>query len=148
MNRILAITLTIVLSTTSLIGQEVFPSFLYGKWKVENEEIYEHWDMLNEHNLKGFVYTLESGHPLVIEYLDITWQSDTVTYTATVIGHNNGRDINFIMSQADSITYSFKNSNHDFPKIITYKKQSASKVMVTISDGNIKTISYFIIKQE
>ncbi len=46
-------------------AQSDFPDFLQGTWKVENKEMYEHWDKLNENSLKGFSYTIESGEMTV-----------------------------------------------------------------------------------
>jgi len=31
--------------------QSVFPDFLQGTWKMENKEIFEHWDSLNDNAL-------------------------------------------------------------------------------------------------
>ena len=148
MNRILLVLLVLSVSTKLLSAQEKLSSFLQGNWKAENKNMYEHWDVVNDSCLRGFAYEVKNGHMVVLEYLDITSQNQEIVYTATVLNQNNGSGIAFTLRQTDSLTYSFENFNHDFPKKIIYKKQSSVKVHVTVSDGEQKYFSYYMIKQE
>ncbi len=127
-------------------SQSSFPDFLQGTWKMENTEIYEHWDKLNENSLKGFSYKLKDGQMLVSEYLDITKTNNEVIYTATVIQQNQGKAVNFILTKTDS-TFTFENPNHDFPKKIVYQKLNETEIYVQVSDGKQDGFAYKMCKQ-
>jgi hypothetical protein len=108
--------------------------FLQGTWKMEDKEIYEHWDKMNDNSMKGVSYAVDNKKIIVFEYLDLFRNNDTVIYTATVVGQNEGVGIAFIMTRSDSIFF-FENPRHDFPKIITYQKVADDEMIVKISDG-------------
>jgi uncharacterized protein YciI len=127
-------------------GQTNFPDFLSGTWKMENKEIFEHWDKLNNQHLKGFSYQLENGLIRVTEYLEIAQKGNDVVYTATVIDQNQGKGIDFKLIQTDS-TFVFENPNHDFPKRISYQKLSDKDIFVQVSDGNQGGFSYNMHRQ-
>lgn len=129
-----------------VLAQSEFPDFLQGNWKMENKEEYEHWDKLNENTLKGFSYKLEAGQMTISEYLDISETNKQITYTATVLNQNQGKEINFKLKRSDSL-YTFENSNHDFPKMIEYQKMNDHEIKVRVSDGNQKEFSYKMQKQ-
>ena len=97
-------------------AQSDFPDFLQGTWKMENKEIYEHWDKLNENTLKGFSYKLKGGQMTISEYLDISRYHKDITYTATVLNQNQGmREFVFKRYKTDS-TFAFENPDHEFPR--------------------------------
>lgn len=148
MNRILIVLFILILPTKSVTAQTSFPSFLCGSWKIENKETYEHWDMVNDRCLKGFLYEIKNGHPVILEYLDITDQKGNIAYTATVLNQNGGKPVTFILNQTDSLIYSFENPNHDFPKKIIYQQQSPSRILIKVSNGKQKEFSYYMIKLE
>lgn len=128
------------------IAQRDFPDFLQGTWKVENKEMYEHWDKLNDNSLKGFSYNTKDGALNISEYLDITQAKKDIIYTATVLNQNQGRGISFKLNKVGD-TYSFENPKHDFPKKISYKKVSETEVFVEVSDGKQNEFSYKMTKQ-
>ncbi len=141
------ILLFLILPLTELVSaQSIFPGFLHGTWKMENEEIYEHWDRLNDNILKGFSYNMVNGEITISEYLDISRNGHEIKYTATVLNQNQGKGIDFILSKSDS-AYTFENLNHDFPKKIIYKKLTGTEIIVQVSDGNQKGFTYRMKKQ-
>lgn len=146
-NKMKYIFLLITLLTLNLtFGQSNIPDFLQGTWKMENKEIYEHWDKLNSQTLKGFSYKLKNGQMGISEYLDISERDNQTLYTATVINQNNGKGIEFKLTKTDS-TYTFENPAHDFPKKISYQKLSDNEIFVQVSDGKQKGFSYKMTKQ-
>lgn len=136
----------ILLTNHPAIAKSVIPAFLEGTWKMENKESYEHWDILNDHALKGFSYKIKDGQMHISEYLDIATNGNKVTYTATVIKQNQGEAIDFELSRADSI-FVFTNPDHDFPKEIVYQRLSDSEMYVKVSDGDQKGFSYKMLRQ-
>ncbi len=142
----LTLTVLALIITHITIAQADFSVFLQGTWKVENKEIYEHWDKLNNNSLKGFSYNTKDGALNVSEYLEITQANKDIIYTATVLNQNQGRGISFKLNKVGD-TYSFENPKHDFPKKISYKKVSETEVFVEVSDGKQKGFSYMMTKQ-
>ncbi|MBE2190481.1 MAG: hypothetical protein IAE98_13595 [Candidatus Kapabacteria bacterium] len=137
--------LLLIFSTSALYSQTAFPDFLHGTWKMENKEIYEHWDILSEGKMKGFSYKMKNGKMTVSEYLDLTIQGSDIIYTASVLNQNKGAGIDFRMTQSDSL-FVFENPNHDFPKKISYLKRSDTEIFVQVSDGQEKGFSYIMHK--
>lgn len=127
-------------------AQPILPNFLLGTWKIENKEVYEHWDKPNENTLKGFSYNFKDGQMLISEYLDIRKVGKKVLYSATVLKQNSGKPVDFTLTKVDS-TYIFENPNHDFPKKIVYKQLTDNEVYVQVSDGKQKGFSYKMHKQ-
>ena len=117
--------------TISQSFAQSLPEFLPGTWKVENKETYEHWDKINENNLKGFSYKMKDGKMVVTEYLEIKRNNEDVIYTATVIGQNQGNNIDFKLITSDSL-FSFENPDHDFPKFVRYQSVSENKMKATV----------------
>lgn len=132
-------------STQFIFSQSTVPFFLKGTWKMENQEIYEHWDSINSSLLRGFSYQVVDGQIKISEYLEIAKNKKHITYTATVVGKNNGNGIVFILSNTDSI-YSFENSLHDFPKKIVYHPLSENKLRVILSDNKQQNFTYTLNK--
>ncbi|WP_257667910.1 YciI family protein [Parapedobacter tibetensis] len=127
-------------------AQPVFPDFLQGTWKMENKEIYEHWDKLNDNTLKGFSYKVKNGQMLISEYLDISGNENETIYTATVLNQNQGKGINFKMAKTDS-TFTFENPDHGFPKKIVYQKLTDMEIFVQVSGGEQKGFAYKMKRQ-
>jgi len=130
-----------------VFGQISLPVFLEGTWKVKDNEIYEHWDKLNDNKLKGLSYRLTDGKMIVSEYLDIRLERKKITYSASVLNQNQGKEVQFNLSQTDDSTWIFSNANHDFPKKIIYKKMNDLEIFVQISDSKDRVISYILQKQ-
>ncbi len=128
------------------LAQTDFPGFLQGTWKMENKEVYEHWDKLNDSTLKGFSYRMKEGKMIVSEYLDISWINHELYYTATVLHQNQGKGIGFRLTSSTDSTVTFENPMHDFPKMIFYQKRSETELFVRISDGKKKGFSFTMSK--
>lgn len=119
---------------------------LQGTWKIQNKEKYEHWDILNKTMMKGISYSTVNGQIKISEYIEIQALNDGIYYVAHVVNQNNGNGIPFTLVQSDS-AFSFENPVHDFPKKIEYIPQSATQILVRVSDGKKKGFSYILEKQ-
>lgn len=139
-------TLLILFAVELAFSQSSYPDFLQGTWKMENKEVYEHWDKLNENTQKGFSYKLKNGQMFISEYLDITKANNEIIYSATVLKQNQGKAVNFKLTKTDS-TFTFENPNHDFPKKIVYQKLNDTEIYVQVSDGKQKGFAYKMQKQ-
>jgi uncharacterized protein YciI len=135
----------LVLIPCSIYAQSNSLDFLKGSWKMENKEVYEHWDQLENGNLKGFSYELKSGQMSVYEYLDISTNKNKTIYKATVLYQNSGKGIKFKMTKNDSILR-FENPKHSFPKKISYHKINAKEILIKLEGEPNQEISYKIQK--
>jgi uncharacterized protein YciI len=142
------LTLTIFIHLLSLVAtaQPNFPLFLEGTWKMEDKEIYEHWDKLNNNTLKGISYSLDNGKISVIEYLDIYHTKKDIILSASVKNQNEGKSINFKLTRNGN-SFKFENPKHDFPKVVEYQILSDNEMFVQVSDGKEKGFSYKMHKQ-
>lgn len=127
-------------------AQSKLPEFLQGSWRVEGKEIYEHWDRLNDHLLKGFSFRIKNGQMSVTEYLNIAQEGKAIIYTASVLNQNQGNGIPFRLIKNDS-AFIFENLNHDFPKQIKYQRLSDFEVLVSVSGGSQES-NYKMIRQD
>jgi uncharacterized protein YciI len=127
-------------------AQSTLPDFLQGTWKMENRDIYEHWDKLNENNLKGFSYKITNGQMAISEYLDISRNENEIIYTATVLNQNQGKGIEFKLTGTDS-AFTFENPDHDFPQKIIYQKIADTIIVVQVLGAENKGFAYKIQKQ-
>ncbi|MBX3044256.1 MAG: hypothetical protein KIT33_03730 [Candidatus Kapabacteria bacterium] len=140
------LTLLVFFTVELTFAQSILPDFLLGTWKMENKEVYEHWDKLNENTLKGFSYKLKDGQMLISEYLDIRKVGKEILYSATVLKQNSGNPVDFKLTKTDS-TYIFENPNHDFPKKIVYQRLTDTEIYVQVSDGKQKGFAYKMQKE-
>ncbi len=141
-----SLTFLILILTNVVPAQSDFPVFLEGTWKMEDKEIYEHWDRLNDNTLKGVSYHVKNGVLTIFEYLDISRAEDEIIYTANVINQNQGKGVIFKLTKTDS-AFTFENPDHDFPKTIVYRILTDSEVFVHLSDGKQQEYTYKMIKQ-
>ncbi|MDR2272278.1 MAG: DUF6265 family protein [Sphingobacterium sp.] len=137
--------LLFMLCSGSIFAQAPFPSFLQGTWKVVGKENYEHWDSINDSELKGVSYGIKNGQKIVSEYLRIKKRVDKVIYSALVIGQNNGKEIDFELTYKDS-TYSFTNDNHDFPNQIHYTLLTRDRMHISVEGKSGKNHAFDVEK--
>lgn len=135
------------LESSGTFAQTGLPVFLQGTWKMENREIYEHWELLDDGSMKGHSYRLNNGEKSITENLAIRLVGDKVIYTAVVSNQNEGKGVDFILNQTDSLRYSFENPEHDFPKVISYQKRSDTEIYVQVSDGGQRGFAYVMRKE-
>lgn len=135
-----------LLVVQGVYAQQNISSFFSGTWKVEGKELYEHWDRLSDHHLKGFSYRFSAGQGnSTIEYLDVKDANGKLVLEATVLGQNEGKAIQFEGSSGKDY-YVFLNPEHDFPKKILYKKISPDTMHVAVGAGE-KEHSFKMIRQ-
>lgn len=51
--------------------QNNFPAFLQGTWKMEMEDRYESWTLIDPGFLKGYAYELKDGVAITKEFLEL-----------------------------------------------------------------------------
>jgi len=145
-NRISHLAALILFFIVQVNGQPSLPFFLEGTWKAEDKEHFEHWDLLNDGQMKGLAYIKDSKGMRVSEYLEISSQEGQVVYTASVLNQNNGNAIPFTGALSGG-RWVFENMDHDFPKRITYQLVDEVTIEIEISDADQTGLVYRMRKQ-
>ncbi|MBN2777388.1 MAG: SRPBCC domain-containing protein [Bacteroidales bacterium] len=140
------ITLIFIISGYINCQAQEIPEFLQGKWKVENKDIYEEWEMVTTSEYVGSSYKIIDDKKVVSENLSIRNSAKSVIYTATVLNQNQGKGIEFTLNKIDANTFSFENLNHDFPKKIIYKKIADRQIYVQVLGKENKGFSFNMFK--
>lgn len=136
-----ALNLLLLFLSELAIAQTGLPDYLQGTWVTEDQEIFEHWDKLNDYCMKGFSYRITDGQMIVNEYLNMNRTEKGIVYTAYVLNQNQGEGVVFHLTRIDS-AFIFENPEHDFPKMIYYQKLNDSEILVKVSDGKHKVFEY------
>ncbi len=122
-------------------------AFLQGTWKMEAKENYETWEAVNDQELKGSSYKIRGDKKITTEYLFIKISGDKATYTAVVIGQNNGQPVDFVLNKEVKNKFSFENLTHDFPKKIQYTVVDDKTLFVEVLGDNDQGFSYRMLKR-
>jgi len=123
-------------------------NFLEGVWKMEDKEVYEVWNLIADNHLKGQSYKITYGIKQITETLEIKNTNNQFIYTATVVGQNDGKGIDFQLNKIDKDTYAFENPKHDFPQKIVYQKLNEEEVFVQVLGEGDKGSSYKMKRSE
>lgn len=123
-------------------------NFLEGKWKVENKEFYEEWNIVNADSIQGEFYKILIGGKHIVENISISNRENKIVYQAKVLNQNNGETISFPLNLEEKSKFSFENLEHDFPKKIQYTKLSQTETFVEVLGNEKKNFSYKLFKQD
>ncbi len=121
---------------------------LSGTWKIDGKEQYEVWEILDNTEFKGYVYTIENGGKVISEELQLFKLGDEFVYVARVFNQNKGENVIFRLNLEEKEMWSFENEQHDFPKKIQYKKIDENTLDIQVLGGNNKGFSYRQIRQK
>ncbi len=118
--------------------EEVDLSDFSGSWIVESEGITfcEEWDALSNAELRGIGFSIEAGDTTLNENLRIFRKEDNWVYEATVFNQNDSQPVEFPMTFDSLDTFTFENSQHDFPKKIIYSFTTADEMNVNVGNGS------------
>jgi hypothetical protein len=120
---------------------------LLGEWYDSSQNVYEEWELNGNFNLKGEEYTKDvAGNHITSSRYKLMWAPEkAITYAATVMKDNMGKETRFVLTQADKDSYTFENPQHDFPKKIKYVIKGPDAIEATISAGE-KWLTYKFIR--
>ncbi len=117
---------------------------LLGEWYESSQNTYEEWESNGNYSLNGEGYTKDvAGNHITEARFMLMWAPNiSITYAATIMRNNMGRQTRFVLTHADANSYTFENEQHDFPKKIKYTIKSADAFETTLSAGQ-KSITYY-----
>lgn len=110
-------------------------NWLVGNWeqKLPDGTLTETWTKENDSTFSGDSYFINTKDTVHFESIKLTQRAEELTYSATVVGQNDDKPVDFkLILDADN-TFTFENSTHDYPQKIIYKKVTSDRLIATIS---------------
>jgi hypothetical protein len=123
--------------------------WLIGTWKGAGANEFERWMSHNNTNdLTGTSFRIRQGDTLVTEVITLTHYEGAFHYVADVAGDQP--PIDFKITSYDQHSFIAENLEHDFPKLIRYKRVVANdgESIEAAIEGNGKVIPYTFKKQK
>lgn len=123
-------------------------SWLVGKWKLQNKNVFEAWAVSSDKSLEGSSYKVTGTDTTFNEQIRIVSEGNSFHYIPDVAGSQG--QVYFRIIHYDETSFVAENQDHDFPKVIRYKKKQdeGNISMEAIIEGNGKNISYTFEKVE
>lgn len=109
--------------------------WLIGTWenKTGQGSIYETWTKVNYNELSGKSYIVKEKDTIVFETIQLIQEQDGLFYIPKVEEQNEGMPIRFTLNSISDTVLVFKNTQHDFPQIISYAKINNDSLVAEIS---------------
>jgi hypothetical protein len=126
----------ILFSCTTQHKQEITKAeWLIGTWKNKTAQgsVYETWTKVNDNEFSGKSYVINENDTTVFETIQLIQGQDRLFYIPTVEEQNEGLPVSFGMDTISDSILVFKNTQHDFPQIISYTKINADSLVAEIS---------------
>lgn len=126
--------------------------WLIGNWENTSPDgiLTENWQNLNDSTFNAESYFIKGKDTLHFESIVLTQKGETLTYTATVKGQNEGKPVSFTSTSETDNKLTFENPQHDYPQKITYTKGAKNTLTAEIS-GKLQgkmTTERFIMKKK
>ena len=121
--------------------------WLVGTWVNDSKKdhVFESWLVKNENELRGTSYLIKGRDTLVKETIRLIAEKDAVYYIPMVNQQNEGLPIRFTLSRLTDTEMVFENPDHDFPQVISYRKQNANSLLAeiwSVEKGNTLKIKF------
>ncbi len=110
--------------------------WLIGTWetKTSRGNLYESWIKISETEFQAKSYYLNKQDTLLLESVQLVEKEKKLHYIVSVKNNNNELPIDFVSKPIqDPAVVVFENLQHDFPKVITYKKVGKDSLFAEIS---------------
>lgn len=122
--------------------------WILGKWQREDTQELEMWSKKETSFYGGIVANINENEKAVIkEVLSLEGRKEGIYYSAKVSGQNNGKKVEFKMSNNNFDSPKFSNEKHDYPQHISYMKIGSDKIKVEISGDGRESQSFYYIRQ-
>ncbi|MDP3558502.1 MAG: DUF6265 family protein [Bacteroidota bacterium] len=132
------------LKTYSKIGKA---TWLIGSWQNSSSNGIgtEIWKKENDSVFSGTSFLLFKKDTAFLETFSLIQKGNEVSFVPIVKNQNNGKPVQFILSESKKNKLIFENPKHDFPQKITYSLITNDSMLAEISglqDGKEKTIQF------
>ena len=125
------------------MGMFVYTNWLVGTWQHSTEQghrpIYEHWTKVSDTELAAENYIIDDGNKTVVETIRLLQSDEGILYIPTVQNQNEGAPVRFALKFISGSKMIFTNSEHDFPKQISYEQLTDDSLVAELS-GSANTV--------
>lgn len=123
--------------------------WLNGIWRQTNinkpgKALVEQWTKSGDYEMKGQATTTQNGDTVYVERITLLIKDNSIYYVADV--PQNKQPVYFKLTAITANGFVCENSEHDFPKKITYNL-TGNQLKATIS-GNGKSFDYLYVKKD
>lgn len=110
---------------------------LTGSWVATDPagKFVESWTVVNDTLMSGKSFMIQHGDTVFTEKLQLSLQNDSIYYSPTVDGENDGQAIRFKLISNSNKTWRFENKQHDFPQEIIYQFKGKDSLIASVQ-GN------------
>lgn len=110
---------------------------LKGKWimKTKRGSIGEEWVKVNNTYLQSRGFFIKGIDTIITERVALTETKEGIFYTSTVEDQNDKKPVPFKLTSFTDHVFVFENTEHDFPKRITYQFVSTDSLHAYIDGG-------------
>lgn len=109
--------------------------WIIGNWEMMDgkTKITESWSQVDDSTFGGSSSAIDSSGTIVFsERIGLRMRNGVAFYTATVEGQNNGKAVDFKITESDSTHFVAENPQHDFPKRIIYRQSKANELYAAV----------------
>jgi hypothetical protein len=128
-------------------------SWLIGNWKIDKEDAYEKWEVVNDTTLGGIGYHFiveehdkDETDIIFDESIRLVSRGDKFYYIPAPRNQNAGKEVEFEIVSFTKNSFVAENRNHDFPKRIVYQLEDNTHLHAYI-EGNKKRIDFRFTKK-
>lgn len=106
--------------------------FLQGKWKIENRNSVEHWELRGNREMIGRVYSLSGKDTLISDVIQLLYDGKETWYAPKVMGQNDDNPVPFKLIVCTENMFVFENKTNEFPRKIGYRRIGDDKMLAWI----------------
>lgn len=117
-------------------------TWIVGKWKRIDKDVYEKWTKINETEYLGVSYDMSNGICDITENLKIYKMENKWFYEAKV-KENEFKPVAFAWTPAPGANLRFVNEKNDFPQVITYIQNPNGNLTAKIATMDDSKKEYF-----
>jgi len=123
-------------------------NFMTGTWKAQGAEEFEVWEQESDLSYSGYAYRIKNGEKVIWEKMRVFKQSGVWRLAVRVPEQNEGESVIFILETDPSKEFLFMNEEHDFPKRILYRRNSATEWIADVRGDDNQGFSIVLEKQD
>lgn len=112
-------------------------NWLTGYWMMKEKDgiVTESWKQVNDSLMEGSSDFIKGDSIIPFEKIKLFRRRDNFYYEAKAAGQNNERPVEFKLTSFSDTGFVAENSQHDFPKRITYRLVNKDSIHAFVDGG-------------
>ncbi len=112
-------------------------SWLYGEWEMKEKDglVTEQWKQVNDSLMEGSSDFIKGDSTIPFETIKLFRRSNDFYYEAKAAGQNKELPVEFKLTSFSDSGFVAENSQHDFPKRITYRLVTNDSIHAFVDGG-------------